>query len=116
KLQRAGFAVTVIDDPDDAIAVGALAAHLADVRADIVHNHMFRAEVVGTKAALALAEAGHRRPFVVSTVHSSRVRSVDDRDLLRALTPSMDHLIAVSAAIERKLADEGRVIPDGPPI
>jgi glycosyltransferase involved in cell wall biosynthesis len=116
KLQRAGFAVCVIDEPDEAIAVGAVAAHLADVRADIVHNHMFRAEVVGTKAALALAEAGHRRPFVVSTVHSSRVRSVEDRERLRALTPSMDHLISVSAAIERKLADEGRAIPGGPPI
>ncbi len=32
KLQRAGIAVLVIDDPDDTIAVGALAAHLAEVR------------------------------------------------------------------------------------
>ena len=31
----------VIDEPDDAIAVGTLAAHLADVRADVVHNHMY---------------------------------------------------------------------------
>jgi len=54
KLQRAGFHVTVIDEPDDAIATAILAAHLADVRADIVHNHMYRAEVVGTKAAVAL--------------------------------------------------------------
>ncbi len=36
---------------------------------------MYRAEIVGTKAAIALGEAGHRRPWVVSTVHSSRVRS-----------------------------------------
>ena len=38
------FDVLVIDEPDDAIAVGALAAHLADVRADVIHNHMYRAE------------------------------------------------------------------------
>ena len=106
KLQRAGFNVLVIDDPDDAIAVGSLTAHLADVRADVLHTHMYRADVVGTKAALALANAGHRRPYVVSTVHSSRVRSAADRETLRALTSEMDQLIAVSRAIERKIADE----------
>src|SRR4029079_19310499 len=41
-LQRAGVTVLVIEDPDDAIAVGALAAHLAEVRADVVHAHMYR--------------------------------------------------------------------------
>ena len=109
KLQRAGFAVLVIDEPDDAIAVGALAAHLSEVRADVVHNHMFRAETVGTRAAIALAEIGHRRPYVVSTVHSSRIRSEEDRQHLRDLTPHMDQLIAVSRAIEHKLVDEERV-------
>jgi len=108
KLQRAGFAVTVIDEPDDAIAVGILAAHLSDVRPDVVHNHMYRAEVVGTKAAIALGEAGHRRPFVVSTVHSSRIRSDADREELGRMTPEMDHLIVVSKAIEAKVAHEGR--------
>ena len=108
KLQRAGFDVTVIDEPDDAIATGILAAYLADARADIVHNHMYRAEIVGTKAAIALGEAGHRRPWVISTVHSSRVRSDEDQEALRRLTPLMDHLIAVSNAIERKVVDEGR--------
>lgn len=108
KLQRAGFDVLVIDEPDDAIAVGALAAHLVDVRADVLHNHMYRAELVGTRAAIALAEVGHRRPYVVSTVHSSRVRSEEDREMLRLLTPQMDQLIAVSRMIEAKLAREGR--------
>ena len=88
KLQRADVPVLVIDDPDDAIAVGALAAHLAEVRADVVHAHMYRAETVATRAVLALAEIGHRRPYLVSTVHSSRVRSSEDRELLRALTPA----------------------------
>jgi glycosyltransferase involved in cell wall biosynthesis len=108
KLQRAGFPVLVIDDPDDAIAVGALAAHLAAIRPDVVHNHMYRAEMIGTRAAIALGEVGQRRPYIISTVHSSRVRSAEDRDALRALTPQMDRLIAVSRSIERKLHDEGR--------
>ncbi len=96
KLQRAGFSVLVIDEPDDAIAVGALTGHLADIRPDVVHTHMYRADIVGTKAAIALGNAGHRRPYIVSTVHSSRVRSASDRGTLRALTPEMDQLIAVS--------------------
>ena len=108
KLERNGFPVTVIDDPDDAAAVRALTAHLALVRPDVIHTHMFRADVVGTKAALALEAAGHRRPYVVSTVHSSRVRSADDRELLRQLTPHMDQLIAVSQSIVKKIADEHR--------
>ena len=108
KLTRSGFDVLVLDEPDDAIAVGALAAHLVDVRPDILHNHMYRAELVGTRAAIGLAEVGHRRPYVVSTVHSSRVRSEEDREMLRVLTPQMNQLIAVSAMIEAKLEQEGR--------
>jgi glycosyltransferase involved in cell wall biosynthesis len=108
KLQRAGIPVLVIDEPDDAIAVGALAAHLAEVRPDVVHNHMFRAETVGTRAALALAGIGHRRPYVVGTVHSSRFRSREDRAELVRLTPEMDRLIAVSRAIVAKIQREGR--------
>jgi glycosyltransferase involved in cell wall biosynthesis len=108
KLQRAGFDVTVIDEPDEAIAVGALTARLADLRADVIHTHMYRADIIGTKAAMALANAGHRRPYVVSTVHSSRVRSAEDRDVIRSLTPEMDQLIAVSKSIEQKIAAEHR--------
>jgi glycosyltransferase involved in cell wall biosynthesis len=108
KLHKAGIEVLVIDEVDDAIAVGALAAHLGEVRADVVHAHMFRAETVATRAVLALAEIGHRRPYLVSTVHSSRVRHESDKDVLRELTPHMDQLIAVSQAIERKIRDEGR--------
>ncbi|HYM83644.1 MAG TPA: glycosyltransferase [Candidatus Dormibacteraeota bacterium] len=108
KLQHAGVPVCVIDEPDDAIAVGALATYLAGVQPDVVHDHMYRAEVVGTKAVLALQAAGHPRPYVVSTVHSSRVRAHEDRELLRQLTPEMDKLIAVSRAIVSKIEDEGR--------
>src|SRR5688500_18712817 len=56
KLQRAGIPVLLIDEPDDATAVGAVAAHLASVRPDVIHNHMYRAELVGTRAAIALGE------------------------------------------------------------
>jgi glycosyltransferase involved in cell wall biosynthesis len=108
KLQRAGFAVLVIDDPDDTIAVAALAAHLADLRPDVVHAHMYRAETVAAKAVLALVEAGQRRPYLVITAHSSRVRSEADRRLLIDLAPAFDQIIAVSRAIEAKLIREGR--------
>ena len=108
KLQRHGFDVTVIDEPDDEAAVRLLAAHLAPIQPDVIHTHMYRADVVGTGAANLLRATGDRRPYVVSTVHSSRVRSAEDRDLIRRLTPSMDQLIAVSKSIERKIADEHR--------
>ena len=108
RFQRAGITTIVIEEPDDAVAVGALAALLARIQPDVVHNHMYRAEVVGTKAALALGLAGYPRPYVVSTVHSSRVRATEDRELLRHLTPSMDRLIAVSKAIVHKIEEEGR--------
>src|SRR6185295_4088585 len=109
RLEKLGMNVCVLDEMTDDEAIAAVAAHLAAVDADVVHNHMYRAEVVGTQAAWALAASGRRRPFVVGTVHSSRIRSEEDRDLVRRLTPRMDHLIAVSRAIVRKLEDEGRV-------
>jgi glycosyltransferase involved in cell wall biosynthesis len=108
KLERSGIPVTVIDEPDDAIATGAVAAFLTELRPEIVHNHMYRAELVGTRAAIALGEIGRPRPYIVSTVHSSRVRSEEDRRVLRLLTPRMDQLIAVSRSIVHKLQNEGR--------
>jgi glycosyltransferase involved in cell wall biosynthesis len=105
-IRSLGIPVTVFDEPDDAIAVGAVVAHLADVGAEIVHNHMYRAELVGTRAAIALGEAGHRRPWVIGTVHSSRIRAAEDREVLRHLTPQMNHLVAVSRAIVHKIAEE----------
>jgi glycosyltransferase involved in cell wall biosynthesis len=113
KLERAGFEVLVIDEPDEAVAVGMLTAHLVETRPDVVHTHMYRADIIGTKAVIALANAGHRRPYLVSTVHSSRIRSMEDRETIRRLTPQMDQLIAVSKSIERKIADEHR---DGAPV
>ena len=108
RLQKSGIEASVIDEPDDRLAVLALADELAAFEPEVVHNHMYRAEVVGTLAALHLGEKGCRRPAVVSTVHSSRIRCVEDREKLRQLTPLMDRLIVVSKAIERKIAGEGR--------
>lgn len=109
RLEKTGVSVCVLDEMSDEEAIEAVATHLHAVKADVVHNHMYRAEVVGTRAAWLLASAGLPRPFVVGTVHSSRIRSPEDRDLVRRLTPRMDHLIAVSRAIVRKIEDEGRV-------
>jgi glycosyltransferase involved in cell wall biosynthesis len=108
RLQRAGVDVTVIDEPDDGLAVRALAEAMAPFQPEVFHNHMYRAEVIGTRAALMLGEQGARRPAVLGTVHSSRIRCSEDRRTLRQLTPLMDRLIVVSKAIEQKVRDEGR--------
>jgi len=113
RMQVAGIDVRLIDEPDDRLAVRRLTELLRELRPDVLHQHMYRAEVVGSRAALTLAESGQPRPYVISTVHSSRRRSEEDQELLRRLTPSMDRLIAVSRSILRKLEAEGRV---GPPV
>ena len=109
RLQRAGVDVTVIDEPDDRRAVRELADSVASFAPEIIHNHMYRAEVIGTRAALLLGEKGCKRPAIISTVHSSRIRCVDDRQTIRQLTLLMDRLIVVSRAIEGKVREEGRV-------
>jgi len=109
RLERTGIPVCVVDEPEGEAAIQAVATHLAAVGADVVHAHMYRAEVIATQAAWRLAGLGHHRPYIVSTVHSSRIRSDEDRALLRRLTPKIDQLIAVSKAIVRKIEDEGRV-------
>jgi glycosyltransferase involved in cell wall biosynthesis len=106
KIARLGIPVLVIEEKNDDRAVEMLAAHLAATSPDIVHNHMYRAEIVGTRAALVAGERLGRRPYIVTTVHSSRIRSTEDRATVRALTPSMDRLIAVSQSIVHKIADE----------
>ncbi len=106
-----GVPVEVVrEDGDDAV-VERVAKLLEEWRTQVVHGHMYRAEVVGIRAAMLLEERGLPRPYVMNTVHSSRVRSQEDRDLLRALTPSMDRLVAVSKSIMAKLEADGRVGP-----
>lgn len=108
RIEATGFPTLVLDGLEDGDAVAAVARHLEAHPADVLHNHMFRAEVTGTRAALALEEGGRARPYIVSTVHSSRVRSLEDREILRHLTPRMDRLVAVSQATLAKLEREGR--------
>jgi glycosyltransferase involved in cell wall biosynthesis len=107
-LRAVGIPTHVLEEADDAAAEAAVLELFRQRPPDIVHNHMFRAEVVGTRAALALADQGLPRPYIVGTVHSSRVRSEPDKALMRRLTPSMDKLIAVSKAIVAKIDAEGR--------
>ena len=119
RVERTGVPVIVLGTGDDDGAVAALARLIAELDPAIVHNHMYRAEVVGTGAALRMVAMGRPRPFVVSTVHSSRVRRATDRAVLARLTPEMDRLVAVSRSIERKIEREGRrgapvvLIPNG---
>ena len=108
RLQRLGYATEVIEELSDQRSAELLADRLIALNAQVLHAHMYRAEVVGV-AALDIVEqrTGHR-PYMVSTVHSSRFRSPDDRELLERITPKINRLIAVSDAIVEKLVAEGR--------
>ena len=114
RLRGLGLSVDVLDESDDALAVRELAGWLRHNEIDLVHAHMFRAEVIGTRAAIAAGT-----PVIMATVHSSRVRSPEDIALLASLTPRMDRLIVPSTSIEHKVRGEGRggarfaVIPNG---
>lgn len=114
RLRALGLEVAVIDEADDAAATDALTAWMRRAEIDLVHAHMYRAEVVGTRAAVAAGV-----PAIVATVHSSRVRDPADVELLAALTPQMDRLIVPSESIRRKVVGEGRtgarfaIIPNG---
>jgi glycosyltransferase involved in cell wall biosynthesis len=113
RLRSLGVEVDVLDEPDDERAAIELARWLRRHEIDLVHAHMYRAEVVGTRAAVAAGT-----PVIVATVHSSRVRSAEDRALLASLTPAMDRLIVPSESIARKVRAEGRearfaAIPNG---
>jgi glycosyltransferase involved in cell wall biosynthesis len=119
RIEAEGTPVTILHGRDDTTAVTALADLLAELEPAVVHDHMYRAEVVGTLAVRRAVAMGLPRPFVISTVHSSRVRSASDRALLARLTPEMDRLIAVSRSIATKIDREGRrsapveLIPNG---
>lgn len=114
RLRRLGLEVAVIDEADDDAAVRELTAYLVREEIDLLHAHMYRAEVLGARAAVAAGTA-----VVMATVHSSRVRSPEDVAALAALTPVMDRLIVPSASILAKVRAECRggasfsVIPNG---
>jgi glycosyltransferase involved in cell wall biosynthesis len=114
RLGRLGISVDVIDESDDEVAIRELTAYLRRNEIDLIHAHMYRAEVVGVRAALAAGT-----PVIMATVHSSRIRSPGDQALLARLTPHVDRLIVPSDAIEAKVRGEGRagarfaIIPNG---
>jgi glycosyltransferase involved in cell wall biosynthesis len=114
RIRRLGLQVDVIDEADDEAAVRELAAWLRREEIDLVHAHMFRAEVVGTRAAVAAGV-----PVIMATVHSSRVRSPEDVATLASLTPTMDRLVVPSSSILAKIRAEGRgeaaysIVPNG---
>lgn len=113
RLRRLGVTVDVIDEAGDEAAVRELAAYLRRNEIDLVHSHMFRAEILGTRASVAAGT-----PVIMATVHSSRVRSKDDIASLALLTKHMDRLIIPSSSIVAKVRAEGRdtrysVIPSG---
>jgi glycosyltransferase involved in cell wall biosynthesis len=114
RLRALGVGVEVLDATDDEAAVRELAGWLRHEEIDLVHAHMYRAEVIGTRAAVAAGV-----PVITATVHSSRVRSAEDIAVLASLTPMMDRLIVPSASIQHKVRCEGRdgsrfaVIPNG---
>ena len=68
RLERLGVATEVIEDEEDSRAAAALADRLIALKTQVVHAHMFRAEVV---AALAAAAATWWR---VVTTSKSRLR------------------------------------------
>jgi glycosyltransferase involved in cell wall biosynthesis len=114
RIRRLGLEVDLLDEPDDEAAVRELAAYLRRHEIDLVHAHMFRAEVIGTRAAMAAGT-----PVMMATVHSSRVRSPEDVATVAALTSAMDRVIVPSSSIAAKVQAEGRggapfaVIPNG---
>jgi glycosyltransferase involved in cell wall biosynthesis len=114
RLRRLGLLVDVIEETDDEAAVRELAGYLRRHEIDLVHAHMFRAEVIGTRAGVAAGT-----PVIMATVHSSRVRSPEDVAALAALTTAMDRLIVPSSSILAKVRHEGRgaarfsIIPNG---
>ena len=108
RLERLKIAVEVIEDEHDDRAAAALAERMIALKTQVIHAHMFRADVVAVYAADLVEKRTGVRPLVVSTLHSSRFRSAEDRELLEKLTPRIDWLIAVSDAIVRKIVAENR--------
>jgi glycosyltransferase involved in cell wall biosynthesis len=108
RLERLKIPVEVIEDDHDDRAAEALAERMIALKTQVIHAHMFRADVIAVYAADLVKKRTGVRPLVVSTLHSSRFRSAGDRELLEKLTPRIDWLIAVSDAIVRKIVAENR--------
>jgi len=108
RLERLKVQVEVIEDDHDQRVAETLADRMVALKTQVIHAHMFRAEVVAVYAADLVKERTGTRPLVVATVHSSRFRSAEDRELLEKLTPRIDRLVAVSDSIVHKIVAESR--------
>ena len=90
----------------DPLALGRLVRLLRDGRFDILHSHLFRADIY---AGLAVAKLGERRPLLVSTRHN------DDRFFLNpfvglvhyGVSARQDLIIAISDHIARFTVSRG---------
>ena len=102
RWRASGVETEVLSVTDEGQLGHEVAARLADWRTQVVHGHMYLAELVGARAVRTLEVQGLPRPFLVNHIHSSRTRSTDDRERLTDLDPWVDHLIAVSEAIRAK--------------
>jgi len=88
RIARLGIPVHVIDEPDDAIVWGPWPPPCGHRPRGPPQPHV-PAELVGTRAANRAGRGRPCSPYVVGTVHSSRLRSPEDRAVLRDLTPRM---------------------------
>lgn len=106
RWRGSGVPVEVIGAAGEAELARQVAERLVLWQAQVLHNHMYAAEIVGTRAALRLESLGRERPYVINHIHSSRRRGDADLAALDALDPAVDRLVAVSRAIVAKLAAE----------
>jgi glycosyltransferase involved in cell wall biosynthesis len=103
-LERGGVTVDVVAAPRHVAPglVGRIADALRDVRADIVHTHMFHADVYGLRAARRL-----RTRVAVSSRHDNSPfrRRPHYRWLTRRTMRLADHVVTISNALARFVVD-----------
>jgi glycosyltransferase involved in cell wall biosynthesis len=107
-FRQAGIPVHLLKSRSrfDPLALGRLVRLLRDGQFDIVHSHLFRADIY---AGLAVARLGERRPLLVSTRHN------DDRFFLNpfvglihyGVSSRQDLIIAISDHIARFTVSRG---------
>jgi glycosyltransferase involved in cell wall biosynthesis len=107
-FRQAGIAVHLLRARNrfDPLALGRLVRLLREGRFDILHSHLFRADIY---AGLAVARLGERRPLLVSTRHN------DDRFFLNpfvglvhyGVSARQDLIIAISDHIARFTVSRG---------
>lgn len=108
QIKGDGLTTHLLSAASDDQAIEALIELLERERPQVVHAHMFRAELIAARAIARQDRAGRPRPRLLATIHSSRVRSAADQAALIELDSYFDGLIAVSEAMVVKLAAEGR--------